>query len=200
MRTSRQTSNGLPSEDRRHANRDPSRCTEPCLRRRLLVLAAVPAASTCLGALLGHGRPGSGADLFMSPPRALATALLYYLILITAVRATARAIRRLARSYRVPMTRPRALLLTLRSAAPLLLGGLTAAAPWLQLHLAAGLGTLACCGYLVWRNVPLVTELSGKDAAQFSGAVMVVGTAMLIVVVAATVLLWDAGLAPALAI
>ncbi len=168
--------------------------------RRLRILAAVPAVCTGLGAVLAHWRSGPGDTLFMSPVRALMTALAYYLLLIGGVRMTARAVHWLARSYRIPVTAQQAMALTCDTAAPLLLAGPAALVPWLWLHLAVGLAALAGSSWLVWRNVPVALNLSGRAAARFAGAVMVLGAATLVFMVAGTVLLWDAGLAPGLSI
>ncbi len=176
---------------RRHGSRLPG---------RLLVLAAIPPVCALIAALLAHWRAPPADALYMGPLRAVLTALAYYLVLVAGVRVTARGVCWLARSYRIPITARRATALIGESATPLLLAGLAALTPWLWFHLGVGLAAQAASGYLVWRKIPAALALSGTRARLFCLAVWVLGATVLVFMVAATVLLWDAGLAPGLSI
>ncbi|HKJ07722.1 MAG TPA: YIP1 family protein [Gammaproteobacteria bacterium] len=167
---------------------------------RLLGLTAIPPVCALIAALLAHWRAPPADALYMGPLRAVLTALAYYLVLVTGMRITARALRWLARSYQIPITARRAAALVGEMATPLLVVGLVALTPWLWFHLAAGLAALVASAYLVWRRVPKALNLSGTRAHGFCLGVWVLGATMLVFMLAATVLLWDAGLAPGLTI
>ena len=105
----------------------------------------------------------------------------------------------MGQTYGAKQTLPQCIALAAYTATPLFLAGLMLLYPLLWLNLLLGLPALAYTVYLLYTGVPVMMGISRERGFLFASAVLAVGLVMLVGVLAATVILWGAGIGPVFA-
>ena len=105
----------------------------------------------------------------------------------------------MGRTYGAKQSPPQCIALAAYTATPLFLIGIMLLYPLLWLNLLLGLPALAYTVYLLYTGVPVMMGISRERGFLFASAVLAVGLVMLVGVLAATVILWGAGIGPVFA-
>ena len=83
------------------------------------------------------------------------------------------------------------------TATPLFLSGLVGFYPVLWIDMLVGVVAISWSVYLLYLGIPIVMAIPEERGFLFSSAVVAIGLVMFIVILVATVILWDFGAAPA---
>lgn len=164
----------------------------------VLILAAIPVVAGYYGTTrIGwHVVPREVHRL--TPESALPMAIASYITLLVAVFVVGMLIHWMQRTYGGKTDLGAAVTLAGHTAMPLFLVGVFLAYPLLWVNMLLGLPALAYSVYLLYTGVPVITGISKERGFLFASAVLAVGLVMFIGVLAATVILWSAGVGPVL--
>ena len=161
-----------------------------------LIFALLPAVAGFIGTTRVGWQIAGGETVRLSAESALPIAVAYYLAMVAAVFTVGWMIHWMGRTYGAAQSLGQCVALASFTATPLFLVGLMQANPILWLNLVIGLPALAYTSFLFFSGVPVVMEIPPERAFLFSSAVMAFGLVALVAMMAVTVLLWGAGLAP----
>jgi len=172
------------------------RCTiSHCYYSHVLILAAIPAIAGFIGTTyVGWSVAREAHKLTFQS--ALQISLLFYLTMLVAVFTVGKLIHWMGQTYGARQSLAQSVSLAAFTATPLFLFGIMLVYPLLWLILLLGLPVLAYSVYLLYTGVPVMMGISRERGFLFASAVMAVGLVMLVGVLAATVILWDIGIAP----
>lgn len=165
----------------------------------VLILAAIPPLAGYFGATQVGWQLTARELHRLTPESAGAMALASYVTLLAAVFVLGKLIHWMRGTYGGKADLGASVALAGYAATPLFLVGATLVYPLLWLNLLLGLPALAYTVYLLYSGVPAMTGISRERGFLFASAVLAVGLVMLIGILAATVLLWSAGLGPVIA-
>lgn len=174
------------------------RCTVlQCYLSHVLFLAAIPAVSGYIGTTQIGWQIGNAPVVKLTHESALGIAILFYITMLVAVFTLGKLICWMGQTYGA---RQRSLgqctALAAYTATPLFLIGIMLLYPVLWLNLLIGLPALAYTVYLLYTGVPIMMGIPKERGFLYSSAVLAVGLVMLVGVLAATVILWSAGIGP----
>lgn len=167
-----------------------------CYLSHVLLLAVVPAVCGYIGTTQIGWRVGAREAIKLTPDSALTISILYYITMLVAVFTIGKLIHWMGETYGAKQKTSQAITLAAYSATPMFLIGIIQLYPLLWLNLLLGLPALAYTVYLLYTGVPIMMGISKERGFLFSSAVMAVGLVMLVGVLAATVILWSAGVGP----
>jgi hypothetical protein len=102
----------------------------------------------------------------------------------------------MGKTYGSKQPLPQCVALAAYTATPLFLISVMLLYPVLWLNLIIGLPALAYSVYLLYTGVPIMMDIPKERGFLFASAVLAVGLVMLVGVLAATVILWGAGVGP----
>lgn len=166
-----------------------------CYGSHVVILAAVPAVAGYIGTTYVGWSVAREAHR-LTPQSALQISLLFYLTMLVAVFIVGKLIQWMGQTYGARQTLSQSVALAAYTATPLFLFGIMLVYPKLWLILLLGLPVLAYSVYLLYSGVSVMMGISKERGFLFASAVMAVGLVMLVGVLAATVILWDIGIAP----
>ena len=176
------------------------KCTvSRCYCSHVLLLAAIPAVSGYLGTTLVGWQIGSREPVKLTHDSALQIAILFYLTMLVAVFSVGKLIHWMGQTYGSKQPLSQCIALAAYTATPLFVIGLSLLYPQLWLNLLIGLPALAYTVYLLYTGVPVMMQIPKERGFLFASAVLAVGLVMLVGVLAATVVLWGAGIGPVFA-
>jgi hypothetical protein len=167
-----------------------------CYCSHVLLLAAVPALAGYVGTTAVGWQVVSREVHRLTPESALSIAIVFYLAMLGGVLTVGKLIHWMGQTYGAKKTFPQCVALAAYAATPLFLCGLMLLYPVLWLNLLIGLPALAYTVYLLYSGVPVMMGVTRERGFLFSSAVLAVGLVMLVGLLAATVILWDIGMAP----
>ena len=147
--------------------------------------------TTTTGWSLGLDRP-----VKLTPESALRISVLYYGALLVATLSVAWAVHWMARTYGARQSFASGLVLATMTATPLFLVGFAQLVPEMWLNLVLGLPALAWTIALFYSGVPVMLDIPEERGFLLASAVLAFGLVALVAMIAVTVLLWGAGLAP----
>jgi len=147
--------------------------------------------TTRTGWSLGLDRP-----VRLTTESALQISVLYYGALLVATVSVAWAVHWMARTYGAKTTLASGLTLATMTATPLFLVGFAQLVPEMWLNLVLGLPALAWTIALFYSGVPVMLDIPEERGFLLASAVLAFGLVALVAMIAVTVLLWGAGLAP----
>ena len=187
-----------PEEEWRTIRKE--RCTVTrCYCSHVLLLAAIPAIAGYIGTTQVGWQVTAREVHKLTPDSALQIAILFYLTMLVAVFTVGQLIHWMGRTYGAKQSPPQCIALAAYTATPLFLIGIMLLYPLLWLNLLLGLPALAYTVYLLYTGVPVMMGISRERGFLFASAVLAVGLVMLVGVLAATVILWGAGIGPVFA-
>ncbi|MDH5648461.1 MAG: YIP1 family protein [Gammaproteobacteria bacterium] len=167
-----------------------------CYCSHVLILAAIPPLAGFIGTSQIGWRIGGGDLVRLTVESALALSFLYYLTMLVGVFTIGKLIHWMGQTYGAQQELPRCMGLAAYTATPLFIIGIMGLYPILWLNVLVGLPALAYTVYLLYTGVPIMMEISEDRGFLFSSAVLAVGLVSLVAILAATVVIWDAGIGP----
>jgi hypothetical protein len=167
-----------------------------CYCSHVLVLALIPAIAGYIGTTQVGWQVGARETIRLTPESALQIAVLFYVTMLVAVFTIGKMVHWMARTYGASQPLPQCIALAAYTATPLFLIGAMLLYPVLWMNLVIGLPALAYTVYLLYTGVPIMMGVSPERGFLFSSAVLAVGLVMLVGVLAASVILWGAGIGP----
>ncbi len=167
-----------------------------CLFGHTLILSLIPAASGFIGTTQIGWQIGAGDPVKLTTASAAPIAILYYLAMVAAVIGVGVVIRWMGQTYGASQPLSKCMVLASLTASPLFLIGIMQLYPLLWLNFVVGLVALGYTVYMFYSGVPIMMQISQERGFLFSSAVLAFGLVTLVGMLAVTVLLWGAGLAP----
>lgn len=161
------------------------------------IFALVPAVAGYVGTTRTGWQIGAGDVVRLTEASALRIALLYYLAMVAATFSVAWVIHWMSRTYGASQPLGQCYALATYTATPLFLVGAMHLQPILWLNLVIGLPALGYAIFIFYTGVPAMMEIPEERGFLFASAVMAFGLVALVATLAATVLLWSSGFAPA---
>lgn len=165
----------------------------------VVVLAAIPVVAGYFGTTRVGWQVVAREVHKLTPESALWMAVASYVTLLIAVFVVGKLIHWMEQTYGGKADLGASVALAAYTATPLFLIGVSLAYPLLWLNLVLGLPALAYAVYLLYTGVPIMTGVSKERGFFFASAVLAVGLVMFIGILAATVILWSAGVGPVVA-
>lgn len=168
-----------------------------CLFGHTVILSLIPAVSGFIGTTRIGWQIGAGDPVKLTATSAGTIAMLYYLAMVAAVIGVGVVIRWMGQTYGASQPLSKCMVLASLTASPLFLIGVMQLYPVLWLNFVVGLVALGYTVYIFYSGVPIMMQISQERAFLFGSAVLAFGLVTLVGMLAVTVLLWGAGLAPA---
>jgi len=167
-----------------------------CYLSHVLLLAAVPAIAGYVGTTRVGWQVVAREVHTLTPESALPMAIASYVTMLFAVFFVGQMIHWMEKTYGGKADLGMSVTLATHTATPLFLIGVTLAYPLLWLNMLLGLPALAYSVYLLYTGVPIMTSIPKARGFLFASAVLAVGLVMFVGILAATVILWSAGIEP----
>lgn len=187
-----------PEEEWKTIHREHCTVTR-CYCSHVLLLAALPAIAGYIGTTQVGWQVTARELHKLTPDSALQIAVLFYITMLVAVFTVGKMIHWMGRTYGSKQSLPSCIALAAYTATPLFLIGIMLLYPLLWLNLLLGLPALAYTVYLLYTGVPVMMGVPKERGFLFASAVLAVGLVMLVGVLAASVILWGAGIGPVFA-
>lgn len=184
-----------PEEEWKTIHREQCTITK-CYCSHVLLLAAVPAVFGYLGTTQIGWQIGAREAVKLTHDSALTISILFYFTILAAVITVGKLIHWMSKTYGAKQNFPQSVALAAYTATPLFLISVMLLYPVLWLNLILGLPALAYTVYLLYTGVPIMMGIPRERGFLFASAVLAVGLVMLVGVLAATVILWGAGIGP----
>ena len=162
----------------------------------VLVLAAIPVVCGFIGTTQFGWQIGTSATVRLSTASASVIAVLYYIVIITAVLSVGWMIHWMGATYGAAQSLTQCIVLAAFIPVPLFLVGVFQLAPILWLNLIVNLPALAYTVFLLYLGIPVFMEIPAERGFLFASAVLAVGLVGLVGMLAVTVILWGIGVAP----
>jgi hypothetical protein len=162
-----------------------------------VLFALIPPVCGFIGTTRTGWNVGLDRPVRLTTESALQISILYYGALLVATLSVAWAVHWMARTYGARQSFSSGLVLATMTATPLFLVGLVQLVPEMWLNLVLGLPALAWTIALFYSGVPVMLDISEERGFLLASAVLAFGLVALVAMLAVTVLLWGAGLAPA---
>ncbi|MCC7414362.1 MAG: DUF1282 family protein [Gammaproteobacteria bacterium] len=162
----------------------------------VLVLAAIPVVCGFIGTTQFGWQIGTSATVRLSTASASVIAVLYYIVIVTAVLSVGWMIHWMGATYGAAQSLTQCIVLAAFIPVPLFLVGVFQLAPILWLNLIVNLPALAYTVFLLYLGIPVFMEIPAERGFLFASAVLAVGLVGLVGMLAVTVILWGIGVAP----
>ncbi|MGQ8365622.1 Yip1 family protein [Glaciecola sp. 1036] len=165
----------------------------------ILIISLIPAgmayyASTTIGWDIGAG--ATAETLKLTTQSALAMSVAMYFGLIFGVVALAVLIHEMAKSFQAEPNYTQSLELAAYTATPLFMAGFGAFYPELWFLMMVVLVGLSYSIYLLYTGVPIMLHIPEEKGFIFSSSVVTCGLVLMVILMAASVILWSMGLGP----
>ena len=167
-----------------------------CYCSHVLILALLPPISFFIGFSQVGWSIGSGPVQKLTITIAAIYSILMYVSILVGIFSMGAMIHWMSKTYGEQQDLPRCIGLAAYTLTPLLLVGVMGLYPILWLQMLASLPALAYTVYLLYTGVPVMMDITKDKGFLFASAVLAVGLVMLVAMMAATVILWELGLAP----
>jgi hypothetical protein len=165
----------------------------------IFFLAAVPVVAAYLGTTHVGWQISARETHWLTPESARPMAIASYVTLLFGVFFMGQLIHWMSRTYGTKADLDLCVALAGHAATPLFLIGVSLAYPLLWLNMLLGLPALAYAVFLLYTGVPIMTGIPKERGFLFASAVLAVGLVMFVGILAATVILWSAGVGPVVA-
>lgn len=160
------------------------------------ILALVPAIAWFYGTTRVGWSIGNHDVVHFSTGSAAAIAPLFYLAQLTGIWVVGYFVHWMAQTYGAESSITRGVVLAGFCATPLLVFGVFGVHPLFWLDFFVGLVAVTHSVYLLYLGIPIVMRIPEERGFLFASAVVAVGLVMAVVVMVATVILWDMGFMP----
>lgn len=164
------------------------------------LLALLPVVAAYFGVTQVGWRVGDGELVRLTAQSALSLCVATYFAQLVAVYVLGEFINWMSRTFGVTDSAPQrhyeGTALAVYIATPMMLAGAILAYP--QLWVVVGVLTLAGCYsiYLLYEGIPILMNIPKERGFIYASSVVTVGLVLLVVMMATTVIIWDAGMGP----
>jgi hypothetical protein len=160
------------------------------------ILALLPAVAWFYGTTqVGWTISGKGPVKFTGDSAGL-IAILFYLAQVLAIWAVGFFVHWMSATYGAASTITKGLAIAGLCATPILLSGIIGFVPMFWIDFIVGMLVVSYATYLLYLGIPIVMNIPEERGFLFASAVVAVGLVMAVVVMGATVMLWDMGTTP----
>ena len=167
-----------------------------CYCGYVFIMAAIAPVSGYFGTTMFGWEIGAREAIKLSPDSALIIAIAYYIVTLVGVFSMGLMIHWMGKTYNAEQDLSRCIRLAAFIATPLFLVGIVQLFPILWLNFIIGLPALAYTVKLLYIGVPIMMEIEDDRGFLFSSSILAVGMVALVVMMAATAILWFNGFAP----
>jgi len=167
-----------------------------CFCGYVFIMAAIAPISGYFGTTQFGWEIGAREAVKLSPDSALLIAIAYYLVMLVGVFSMGLMIHWMGKTYKAEQNLSRCIRLAAFTVTPLFLIGIVQLFPILWLNFIIGLPALALTVKLLYTGVPIMMEIEEDRGFLFSSSILAVGMVALVVMMAATAILWFNGFAP----
>jgi hypothetical protein len=161
-----------------------------------LLFALLPAVAWYWGTTQVGWSIGSKQPVRLTTDSALPIVVLFYLAQVVAVIGIGYMVHWMSATYGARSTVAKGIAIAGFTATPLFVAGLIGFYPQLIVALLLGLLAVSYAVYLLYTGIPIVMEIPEERGFLFASAVVAVSLVALIVIMGATVILWDMGVNP----
>ena len=161
-----------------------------------VILAILPAVAWYYGTTAVGWSVAGGETVYFSTASAAAIAPLFYLAQLGAIWAVGFFVHWMADTYGAESSMLKGVVITGFCATPILIFGVFGFHPMFWLDFLVGLVVVSHAVYLLYLGIPIVMRIPEERGFLFASAVVAVGMVAAIIVMGATVMLWDMGFTP----
>jgi hypothetical protein len=161
-----------------------------------VLLAIIPAVAWYYGTTQVGWTVTAGEPVKFTGDSAIMIAVLFYLAQVLAIWAVGYFVHWMAETYGAESSATKGLAIAGLCATPILLSGVMGFYPLFWLDFIIGLAAVSYSTYLLYLGIPIVMCIPEERGFLFASAVVAVGLVMVMVVMGATVILWDMGFTP----
>ncbi len=162
----------------------------------VLILAVIGPAAGYYGTTTSGWQIGGREAIKLTPDSAFSIAVLYYLVIVSAVVGLGLMVRWMCKTYGGNTSLERCIALSAYVSTPIFLVGIVELYPVLWINLLIGLFALAHAVYLLYSGVPVLMDISEDKGFLMSSALLALGMVALVAMLAITALLWGFGFEP----
>ncbi len=162
----------------------------------VFILALIGPVAGYYGTTTSGWQIGQGEVIKLTPNSALIIAMLYYIVVVSAVIGLGLMVRWMCKTYGGNTTLNRCIALSAYVSTPIFLVGIVELYPVLWVNLLIGLVALAQAVYLLYSGVPILMDISEDKGFLMSSALLALGMVALVAMLAITALLWGFGYEP----
>ncbi len=161
-----------------------------------VILAILPAVAWYYGTTqVGWTISGKGPVKFTGDSAVL-IAILFYLAQILAIWAVGYFVHWMSATYGAESSVTKGLAIAGLCATPILLSGIIGFVPMFWIDFIVGMLVVSYATYLLYLGIPIVMSIPEERGFLFASAIVAVGLVMAVIVMGATVILWDMGTTP----
>ncbi len=161
-----------------------------------LLFALLPAVAWYWGATQVGWRIGSEQPVRLTTDSALPIVVLFYLAMVIAVVGIGYMVHWMSTTYGASSTVVKGIAIAGFTATPLFVAGAIGFYPLLSVALLLGLAAISYSIYLLYTGIPIVMGIPEERGFLFASAVVAVSLVALILIMGASVILWDMGATP----
>lgn len=161
-----------------------------------VVLALLPAFAWYYGTTAIGWRVGDGELSRLTNESAMTIAVLYYFAQVIAIWVVGYFVHWMAETYEANTSITKGLVVAGFCATPILVAGAVGFYPSFALDMMVGIAAVSYAVYLLYKGIPISMNIPEERGFLFASAVAAIGMIGLIILMCATVILWDMGFAP----
>lgn len=161
-----------------------------------LLFALLPAVAWYWGTTKVGWSIGGSEAIKLTADSALPIMVLFYLAMVIAVVGIGYMVHWMSTTYGANSTVAKGIAIAGFTATPLFVAGAIGFYPMLSVALLLGLVAISYAVYLLYTGIPIVMNIPEERGFLFASAVVAVSLVALIVIMGATVILWDMGASP----
>ncbi|GAB3032037.1 Yip1 family protein [Bowmanella dokdonensis] len=162
----------------------------------ILIVALIPAVTGYYSAAHLGWSIGVGDLIKLTPQSAMMMSIAMYLALIAGVIGLAYLIQWMGKTFDANPTFTQSLELAAYTATPIFMVGFAALFPVLWFVMLVGLAGLTYSVYLLYSGLPIIMQIPEEKGFIYSSSVVTCGLVLLVIIMAASVILWSMGLGP----
>ncbi len=162
----------------------------------VFILALIGPVAGYYGTTTSGWQISQGEVIKLTPDSALTIAILYYIVIVSAVVGLGLMVRWMCKTYGGNTSLNRCIALSAYVSTPIFLVGIVELYPVLWINLLIGLVALTHAVYLLYSGVPILMDISEDKGFLMSSALLALGMVALVAMLAITALLWGFGYEP----
>ncbi len=160
------------------------------------LLAIIPAVAWYYGTTQVGWTVSGNEPVKFTSDSAVMIAILFYLAQVLAIWGVGYFVHWMSKTYGAESTAAKGLAIAGLCSTPILLSGVLGFHPMFWLDFIVGLAAVSYCAYLLYLGIPTVMRIPEERGFLFASAIVAVGLVAVIIIMGATVILWDMGFTP----
>ncbi len=162
----------------------------------ILLIALVPSLMGYYSSVYLGWSIGTGNKIFLTPDSAMIISVAMYIALIAGVFALAYLAHWMAVTFGATPTYTQTLELAAYTATPIFMSAFAAVYPVLWFIVLAGIAAIAYSVYLLYTGVPILMHIPEDRGFIYASSVVTCGLVLLVIILAATAIMWTNGFGP----